>query len=168
MIRTFNGKGPRIGPGSFISEAAYVIGNVEIGENASVWPGAVVRGDFGKIVIGNHTSLEDNCVVHAAEDLVIGSHVIVGHGAVVHCRKIGDHVLVGNNVTLLDGAEVGDFCIIAAGAVVRPDAVIPGGSLATGCPAEVKSRLTRAQRERLKNGAALYADLARAYKDQGL
>ena len=89
MIREFDGKIPRIDSTAFISEAAYIVGDVEIGEDSSVWPGAVVRGDFAKIVVGKRSSLEDNCVVHAEAPLTIGDEALIGHGAVIHCERIG-------------------------------------------------------------------------------
>jgi carbonic anhydrase/acetyltransferase-like protein (isoleucine patch superfamily) len=168
MIRNFRGKAPKIAASAFVSEAAYIVGHVEIGENSSIWPGAVVRGDFGEIKIGQNTSLEDNCVVHSGADVNIGNDVIIGHGAVVHGRSIGNNVLVGNNATILDDTEIGDACVIGAGSVVTPGTKIPDKSLAMGSPARVKSRISSGEITRLKEGAALYAGLAREYKRQGL
>jgi carbonic anhydrase/acetyltransferase-like protein (isoleucine patch superfamily) len=168
MIRVFKGKEPKIAPSAFVSEAAYVIGDVEIGDNSNVWPGAVIRGDFCKITIGNNTSLEDNCVVHGATDVIIGNNVIIGHGAVVHCHRIGNNVLVGSNATILDGAKIGDFCIIGAGSLVKPEAIIPDKSLAIGSPARIRSPLSSTQRDQLREGSELYEMLAKDYKSQGL
>lgn len=168
MIRDFNGKSPKIAPSAFVSQAACIIGDVEIGENSNVWPGAVIRGDFGKITIGDNTSVEDNCVVHGATDVIIGNGVIIGHGAVVHCRRIGNNVLVGNNATILDDAEIGDLCIIGAGSVVAPGTKIPDKSLAIGVPARVKSRLSPQQLAEMNDGVEIYTRLAQKYKLQGL
>jgi len=167
MIRSFNGISPKIAKSAFVSEAACVIGDVEIGENSSVWPGAVIRGDVSKIVIGDSTSVEDNCVVHGAATVTIANHVIIGHGAVVHCQKIGTNVLIGNNATLLDGAEIGDSCIVAAGALVLSDTRVPKNSVVMGTPAQVKQRITEKQREEIMQGSAFYAKLARQYVEQG-
>ena len=167
MIESFNGKSPKIAPSAFVSKAACVIGDVEIGENSNVWPGAVIRGDIATIRIGHSTSVEDNCVVHGATDVIIGDEVIIGHGAVVHCRKIGNNVLIGNNAVILDDAEVGDFCIIGAGSVVSPEAKIPDNSLAMGVPARVKSQLSQKQLAYLKYSSAFYTKLAEEYKNQG-
>ena len=167
MIRSFNGISPKIAFSAFVSEAAYVIGDVEIGENSSVWPGAVIRGDICKIVIGHSSSLEDNCVVHGATRIIINNNVIIGHGAVVHCQKIGSNVLIGNNVTLLDGAEIGDSCIVGAGALVLPDTKVPKNSVVMGVPAQVKEKVTKEQRDKIKQGSAFYAKLARQYLEQG-
>jgi carbonic anhydrase/acetyltransferase-like protein (isoleucine patch superfamily) len=168
VIRPFNGVSPKIASSAFISEAAYVIGSVEIGEDSSVWPGAVLRGDFGKIMVGRGTILEDNCVVHGAADLSIGNEVIIGHGAVVHCLSIGDRVLVGNNATLLDGAVIGNRCIIGAGSLVPPGTRVPDGSMAVGVPVRIKGPLSPEQVRRLERGAADYGELARKYKREGL
>jgi carbonic anhydrase/acetyltransferase-like protein (isoleucine patch superfamily) len=168
MIREFNGKSPKIAPSAFVSEAAYIVGDVEIGENSSIWPGVVIRADFGKIVVGNNTSIEDNCIVHSGADVIIGNNTIVGHGAVVHCHRVGSNVLVGNNATLLDDAEIGDFCIIGAGSVVAPKTKIAEKSVVTGVPARIKGQPSQEQLVQLRLGSDIYAKLAQQYKQQGL
>ena len=168
MIRNFNGKSPQIAPSAFVSEAAYIVGDVEIGEKSNIWPGAVLRADFGTITVGHNTSIEDNCVVHGGTDISIGDNTIIGHGAVIHCHRIGNNVLVGNNATILDGAEVGDFCIIGAGSVVAPETKIPDKSLVIGVPARIKSPLSPEQLAQRKLGPDIYAKLAQKYKQQGL
>jgi carbonic anhydrase/acetyltransferase-like protein (isoleucine patch superfamily) len=168
MIREFNNKSPRIALSAFVSETAYVIGDVEIGENANIWPGAVIRGDFAKITIGQNTSIEDNCVVHGGADITIGDNVIVGHGAVIHCHKIGNNALIGINATILDGAEVGDFSMVAAGSLVTPNMKIPSKSMVMGSPAKIKGRLSPEQLNYLTNGPSLNLKLAQEYKKQGL
>jgi carbonic anhydrase/acetyltransferase-like protein (isoleucine patch superfamily) len=168
MVRNFNGKTPKIASTAFVSEAAYVIGDVEIGENSSVWPGAIIRGDVASIKIGDNSQIEDNCVVHTGSPLVIGDSVHIGHSVVIHCSKIGNNVLIGNNATLLDEAEIGDSCLIAAGSLVREGMKIPGDSFAAGVPAEVKGRITPAQLARIENGVKFYVGLTQEYKQQGL
>jgi carbonic anhydrase/acetyltransferase-like protein (isoleucine patch superfamily) len=168
MIREFKGKSPKIAPSAFVSEAAYIVGDVEIGENASIWPGTVIRGDFAKVTIGKNTSIEDNCVVHSGDGVTIGDDVIVGHGAIVHCRKVGNNVLIGNNATILDNAEIGDLCIIGAGSLVTPETKIPAESLAMGVPAQVKGKLLQKQKDQLIAGSAFYIQMAQEYKQQGL
>ncbi len=167
MIRSFNGKTPRVAESAFVSEWAYVVGDVEIGENSSVWPGAVVRGDFGKIVIGRNTHVEDNSVLHAGTDLEIGDNVMIGHSVVVHCARIGNNVLVGNNATVLDNVEIGDSCIIAANAVVTPGEKIPSGSFMVGVPAKITGQVP-SERLNRREGGSSYAALAQRYKEQGL
>ncbi len=159
---------PKIAETAFVSEAAYVVGEVEIGEFSGVWPGAIVRGDFAPIVIGKYTNIEDNCVIHCASPLSIGDEVIVGHGAVVHGRKVGSHVLIGNQATVLDEVEIGNYCVIAAGSLVPPGMIVPDYSLVMGVPARVKGRLSDAQIEEIKTSVKFYVDLVQKYKREGL
>lgn len=173
MIRSFNGKTPRIAGSAFISKTAYIIGDVEIGENCVVMPGAVIRADLGKITIGDNTIVEDNCVIHSGsldgfEDIVIGENVVIGHGAVNHARKIGNNVLIGINATILHDAEIGDFCIIAAGALVGQGAKIPDRSFVAGVPGKVKKEVSQEQLLWTQLGSIAYIELAKQYKKEGL
>lgn len=174
MIRSFNGKTPKIAESAFVSEAAYIVGDVEIGENASVWPGAVIRGDFGHIKIGQNTIIEDTCVIHSGSpsgpmaDVTIGDNVQIGHGAVSNGRRIGNNVLIGMNTTILHDAEIGDFCVIGAGTVVSQGMIIPDRSFVVGVPAEIKGRVNRQQLWWVEEGSPLYHELAKQYKEQGL
>ena len=168
MIKSFDGKSPKIADSAFVSKAAHVIGDVEIGEHSNVLTGAVLRGDFAKITIGCHICIEENCVVHGATDINIGDRVIVGHGAVVHCRRIGNNVLIGNNATVLDDAEIDDFCVVAAGSVVAPGTKIPANSLAMGVPARVRGRVSAEQLTWLEHATAFNAKLGEMYKKHGL
>jgi carbonic anhydrase/acetyltransferase-like protein (isoleucine patch superfamily) len=175
MIRSFEGKTPRIHPTAFIAETAYIVGDVEIGAGSSVWPGAVIRADYAPIRIGSGTHIEDNAVVHASMPLEIGNDVTIGHGVVIHCRRIGDRALIGNNATVLDGAEVGEAAMVAAGAVVTPRTVIPPGAFAAGVPAEVRGDVTQTSRGRNRDvlgggrpGGIGYDALIRRYRAEGL
>lgn len=169
MIKSFNGKTPRIAPTAFVSEAAYVVGDVEVGDDTSIWPGAVVRGDFASIKIGNGSQIEDNCVVHGGEGtIVIGDHVHIGHGAVIHCSRIGNNVLIGMKATLLDGVEIGDRCVVAANALVSPGTRIADGSFVAGVPAKVKGRTTAAQLALVEDGVKGYVTLGLECKRGGL
>jgi carbonic anhydrase/acetyltransferase-like protein (isoleucine patch superfamily) len=174
MIRAFNGKTPVIAESAFVSEAAYVVGAVEIGENASVWPGAVIRGDFGKITIGSHTAVEDNCVIHSGTpsspvgDVFIGSKVHIGHGAVLNCARIGDNVLIGMNATLLHDVVIGNRCVIGANCLVRQAMKIPDNSFVVGVPGKVKGPLSADQEWWIEEARNEYARLARLYKAEGL
>ncbi len=132
----------------FVHGRAVVEGSVELGENVSVWAGAVIRGDEGKVRVGKNSSIQDNCVLHGHK-LEIGENVTVGHGAIVHGCKIGSNVIIGMNATILSGAVVGEWCIIAAGSVVRENQEIPANSLVAGVPAKVKRELTEQDRERI-------------------
>lgn len=172
MIRSFNGKTPKIAASAFISEAAYVVGDVEIGENSSVWPGAVIRGDTGRIIIGNNVAIEDNCALHAGippfEVTTVGDNVNIGHGAVMHGMNVGRNVLIGMNATILHKSTIGDFCLIGAGALVSEGMVIPDNSFVIGIPAKIKGKVTEDQMFWLRDVPAEYAELARQYKEEGL
>lgn len=173
MIRSFNNKTPKIAESAFVSEAAYVVGDVEIGENSSVWPGAVLRGDFGKIKIGRNTAVEDNCVIHSGspsgiKEVMIGDNVQIGHGAVLNCGKIGNSVLIGMNSTVLHDVEIGDFCVIAAGCLVRQGMKIPDRSFVAGVPGEIVGEPSPKQLWWVQGGPEAYAKLAKQYKEQGL
>ena len=168
MIRSFNGKSPGIAKTAFVSEAAYVIGDVEVDENSGIWPGAVVRADFASIKIGCNTMIEDNCVIHGGVPMEIGDNVLIGHSVVVHGTKIGNGTLIGNNATILDNAEIGSFCIIGAGCVVSADMKIPDNSLVVGVPARIKGQVSPEQRLWLQRGHQSYVELLKRYKQQGL
>lgn len=139
MIREFEKAMPQTDSKSFIAETAAVIGKVSLGEYGSIWYGTVVRGDVNSISIGRYSNIQDNSVIHVADDYpaVIGDYVTVGHNAVIHAATIEDHVLVGMSATVLDGAVVGRGSIIAAGAVVKKGEIIPPHSLVAGVPAKV-------------------------------
>ena len=167
MIRSIDGKVPKIHPSAFISEAAYIVGDVEIGEGSSVWPGAVIRGDYGKIIVGKNCSIQDNCVLHTDDFLELGDNVLMTHGAVIHGSRVGNNVLIGVNAVLLEDAQVGNYCLIAACALVRAGARVPDHSLIIGVPGQVKP-LTQQQAKRLENPTATYVRNARRYIDAGL
>jgi carbonic anhydrase/acetyltransferase-like protein (isoleucine patch superfamily) len=174
MIKSFNGKIPKIDKSAFVSEAAYVVGDVEIDENSSVWPGAVIRGDFGKIKIGRNTAVEDNCVIHSGSpaspirDVTLGDEVHIGHGAVINCRRIGNNVLIGMNATILHDAEIGDFCIIGAGCLVGQGMKIPDRSFVVGVPGKIKGEVSPRQLFWIQQAPQIYIKLAKQYKEQGL
>ncbi|MBI4297563.1 MAG: gamma carbonic anhydrase family protein [Chloroflexi bacterium] len=166
-MRSFGGKTPRIAESAFVSEAAYIVGDVEIGEGASVWPGAVVRSEGRGLRVGRNSHIEDNSVVHGG--VQIGDNVIVGHGTVINCRSIGNNVLIGMNATLLQGAVIGNFCMIGAGCLVSQDMEVPDNSLVVGVPAKIQGEVTQEQVRRWLQGAPEhYAQLAKQYKEQGL
>jgi carbonic anhydrase/acetyltransferase-like protein (isoleucine patch superfamily) len=168
LIRSFEEFTPDIAASAFVSEAAYVVGNVTIGERSSVWPGAVVRADFGPIRIGENTHVEDNATLHyGPEGIDVGDNVTIGHNAVIHCRRIGSSTLIGNSATVLDGAEIGSNCVVAAGAVVRPGTKVPDRSFAAGVPAEVRP-LPEALERNTSSWNEGYAALAARYRAAGL
>ena len=151
---------PRLGKGAFIAKTATVIGDVTLGAHSSVWYGAVLRGDINRIVVGHHSNVQDNAVLHLADDFacVLGNWVTVGHGAIVHACRVGDECLVGMGAVILDGAVIGKQSIIGAKALVTQGTKIPPGSLVLGAPAKVVRQLTKAERAVLKWWAQKYVD----------
>ena len=169
-VRALGAKVPRIAPSAWVSEAAYVVGDVEVGANSSIWPGAVVRADLAPVVIGSNTHIEDNCVIHTGMALTVGDDVLVGHGAVLHCRRVGHACLIGNHATVLDGAVLSDFTLVAAGAVLLGGTVVPPNSFVAGVPATVRP-IGPGQRSRLvaqQSGDSGYGPLMREYRAAGL
>ena len=150
-----------------ICPGAQVLGDVELGENVSVWHGAVIRGDTDSITIGNNSNVQDNCVVHCTRGfpVVIGDNVSVGHGAVVHGCKLDDNVLIGMNATVLNGAHISKNSIVGAGAVVSEGKEFPEGSLILGVPAKVVKQITPEQVQLIQNNADNYVKLSKQYKE---
>ncbi len=140
----------------FIHEKAVVEGDVELSEGVSIMPGAVLRGDYGKISIGPNSNIQDNCVIH--EKTTVGELVSVGHGAILHKCKIGNRVVVGMNATVLDNVEIEDDVIIAAGSVVPPGNMIPSNSLVMGIPGKVVRELKPEEKEYIIKNAKWYVE----------
>ena len=150
-----------------ICPGAQVLGDVELGENVSVWHGAVIRGDTDSITIGDNSNVQDNCVVHCTRGfpVVIGKNVSIGHGAVVHGCRLDDNVLIGMNATVLNGAHISKNCIVGAGAVVSEGKEFPEGSLILGVPAKAVKQLSPQQVQLIQNNADNYVRLSKQYKD---
>jgi carbonic anhydrase/acetyltransferase-like protein (isoleucine patch superfamily) len=165
MIRTFQGRAPRVDKTSFVHDAAEVIGQVSLGRRTSVWPYAVLRGDVDAVKVGELTNIQDNAVVHCRKGspAVIGKGVTVGHGAIVHGARIGDYCLVGMGAIVME-AVVGRECLIAAGAMVPAGMRIPARSMVMGMPAKVRRKLTFAELRHLHESAAGYAELSEAHR----
>jgi carbonic anhydrase/acetyltransferase-like protein (isoleucine patch superfamily) len=161
VLLPYGDRAPTLEGPCFIAPGAHVIGDVRIGEDASIWFNAVLRGDGGPIVVGSGSNLQDGVVVHTDPGLVcrIGREVTVGHRAVLHGCEIGDHSLVGMGAIVLNGARVGEECLIGAGAVVPEGSVIPAGHLVLGVPGRVVRSLTDAEKDRIRAGAAHYIQL---------
>ena len=168
MIRPLNKHAPRIHSSAFISERAYVVGRVNIGECSSVWPGTIIRGDSATIEIGSYVNIQDNSLVHADNDSTYGDYVSIGHGVICHAKKVESYVLIGNGAVINDGAELGEYSIIAAGAVVLENVKIPPHSLVVGVPANVKAPTRERHIERIKQTAKEYVEKARLYLQSGL
>lgn len=160
-IFTLGDKTPTIADNVFVAPNATIVGQVTVGSGASIWYGAVLRGDSSGIIVGQNTSIQDNCVVHVNVrdgDTIIGDNVTIGHGVVLESCRIGAGTMVGMNATILSGADIGEGCLIAAGAVVREGQQIPPNSLVVGVPAKVKGELSAAMRERLAQAAPAYSE----------
>jgi len=160
QLDTFLRQTPKLGKDVYIAKTAVVLGDVTIGAHSSVWYGAVLRGDINRIVVGHHSNIQDNAVLHLADDFgcILGNWVTVGHSAIVHACKVGDQVLVGMGAIILDGAVVGKESLIGAGALVKQGMKIPPGSLVLGAPARVMRKLTSKERAHLKWWAQKYVD----------
>ena len=148
--------------GAFIHPTALVVGDVLLGEGASLWPQAVVRGDIAPIRVGARTNLQDGVIVHTefGVPLVIGEDVVVGHRAVLHGNRVGQGCLIGMGAMLLSGSDIGEECIIAAGAIVTEGKKIPPRSLVMGIPGKVVRQVTDAEIEHVKTICKRYRDLA--------
>jgi gamma-carbonic anhydrase len=169
-IRTFGGKRPVIGRGVYLAETCAVIGDVEIGEDSSIWYGTTIRGDVMPIRIGARTSVQDNTVVHVTSGkfgTTIGSDCTIGHAAIIHACVVEDFCLIGMGSILLDGARIGHHSLVGAGALVTPGTDIPPFSLVIGSPAKVKRVIDDKEREQIEYGAAHYVELARRYLADG-
>ena len=158
QLDTFLRCQPRIGKRVYIARTAVVIGDVTLGDHSSVWYGAVLRGDINRIIVGHHSNIQDNAVLHLADDYpcVVGNWVTVGHSAIVHACVVHDECVIGMGCTILDGAEVGAQSIIGANALVPQGMKIPAGSLVIGTPAKIKRELTLDERDGLKHWAQKY------------
>lgn len=158
QLDTFLRKQPRLGKNVYIAKNATVVGDVKLGDHASVWYGAVLRGDINRIVVGHHSNIQDNAVLHLADDYgcLVGNYVTVGHSAIVHACKVGDEVLIGMGAIILDGAVIGKQSLIGAKALVTQGMKIPPGSLVLGAPAKVVRKLTPKERAGLKYWATKY------------
>ncbi len=170
QLNEFLAKTPSIGKGVFIARGAVVLGDVTLGDHASVWFNAVLRADINRIVVGHHSNIQDNSVLHLADDYgcIIGNYVTVGHSAIVHACTIGDEVLVGMGATILDGSVIGEQCLIGARALVVPGTKIPPGSLVLGSPAKVARALKPEERSALKGWAEKYVQVSSFYLEKGV
>jgi carbonic anhydrase/acetyltransferase-like protein (isoleucine patch superfamily) len=169
-IVPFGSAVPTIDPMAWIAPNATVVGAVTISAHASVFFGAVLRGDDDAIVIGAGSNIQDNVTLHTDTGLVltVGSRVSVGHGAILHGCTIENDCLIGMGATVLNGAVIGAGSLVAAGAVVLEYTIVPAGSLVTGMPAKVTRPLTVDERESLIENARHYAELGRAYRNSGV
>ncbi len=171
MIYEFEGKRPKIGRGTYVHESAVIIGDVTIGERCFIAPGAVLRGDYGTIAIGDATAIEDNVVVHARPEKItdIGNHVTIGHGAIIHGATIDDYAVIGMGAIISDFARVGIWAAVGEGAVVKNRQEIPSESIAVGVPAKVLDRkISDEYKKRWTEFKKIYGELAERRYPEGL
>jgi carbonic anhydrase/acetyltransferase-like protein (isoleucine patch superfamily) len=166
-IRPYRGKWPQVASSAYLDRASVIIGDVTIGEDSSVWPGCVLRGDVHFIRIGNRTNIQDGGVLHVMKDqypLLLGDEVTVGHSVTLHGCTIQSQVLIGMSCTILNGAVIGSNSIIAAGTLITERTVIPPGSLVMGSPGKVKRELAQADIESISMYAERYAGYKEIYR----
>lgn len=166
MILPYRGKAPVIDPTVFLAPMAAVIGDVTIGAGSSVWFGAVVRGDFQPITIGQNTNIQDNATIHVMRDVPvhIGNNVLIGHNALVHCSRVGDNTLIGMGSIVMGYSEIGENVVIGAGTFLPQHKKIPSNSLVFGNPAQIVRALRDDEIEALQEAAENYANLGVEYK----
>ncbi|HEY0371803.1 MAG TPA: gamma carbonic anhydrase family protein [Thermoanaerobaculia bacterium] len=166
IVRPYEGKHPRIGARVFIAENAAVIGDVELGDDCSIWFATTVRGDVNAIRIGRNTNVQDNCTIHVTHHdwpTVIGDNVTIGHGAIVHGCTVENGALIGMGSRVLDGAVVGESAMVGAGALVPPGMHVPPRMLVVGVPARVKRPLTDNELAHLENSWKNYVQYKENY-----
>jgi carbonic anhydrase/acetyltransferase-like protein (isoleucine patch superfamily) len=166
VILEFSGKHPRIEPGAFVAPTAVLIGDVTIREGGSIWYGAVLRADGGKIIVGRLSNIQDNCTLHSDEQhsVVLGERVTVGHQAVLHACTVDDDAVVGIGAVVLDGAVVERGALVAAGAVVLPGRVVPAGQVVRGVPAQPVGPVPPSLKEHLLAIPHIYMELAEKHR----
>ena len=164
-ILRHHGVTPRVHPSVFVAAGACLIGEVEVGQDASIWFNAVLRGDINAIRVGKRSNIQDGSILHVTHTYAveIGEEVTVGHQAMLHGCRIGDRALIGMNAVVLDNAQVGPSALVAAGSVVKEHFVVPEGMLAAGVPARVIRPLTDEEKQGLKDSAERYVQYALSY-----
>jgi carbonic anhydrase/acetyltransferase-like protein (isoleucine patch superfamily) len=170
MFIEYRGKMPKVHPTAFVAPTAVLIGDVEVGEEASIWFGTVIRGDNGPIRIGARSNVQDNAVLHVSENnaTILGTDVTVGHCATLEDCTIEDGALIGTNAVILNGATVGKRSLIAAGSVVSAGAKIPAEVMAAGAPATVKKKLEGGATVWVDVAGPEYVHLSRSYLHHGI
>ncbi len=165
-IYEFDGKVPEIGEECFVADSADVIGGVRVGRRCYIGFGAILRGDYGNITVGEETAIEEGCVCHArpSEELVIGRRVILGHGAIVHGKEIGDEAVIGMGAVIGFDVVIGRGAVVAEGAVVTAGTVVPPDSLVGGVPARVMKGINEEKRAHFRHVKRVYVELAKTYE----
>lgn len=169
MIRTYLGHKPVIPDSCYVDISAQVIGDVTLGEHASVWMNAVVRGDVHSVVVGAHSNVQDCAVLHGMRNLypvIVGEYVTIGHNATVHGCVVEDACLIGMGATIMNDARIGEGSIVAAGSVVPEHMVVPSCSLVAGVPGKVRRQLTSDDRDLILKYARNYLDYTKIYLEE--
>lgn len=169
MIRAYRGKAPQVAASAYVDAAATVIGDVQIGEESSVWPGVVIRGDVHYVRIGVRTNVQDGSVLHVMRDehpLILGDDVTIGHGVILHGCTIESRCLIGMGSIILNGARIGTGSIVAAGTLVPEGMVVPAGSLVMGHPGKVKRALAEADQKSINDYAQRYVEYKNLYAEE--
>lgn len=172
MIYEFDGKAPQIDPSAYISDTACIIGDVRIGADCYIGPGAVIRGDMLPITIGDGSAVEDNVIIHVggrgSDGCLIGKNVTIGHGAIVHANRLADHANVGMGAIVSMQAVIGEYAVVAEGAVVKRGQVIPPRVVVGGAPAKILRELEDRDIESWDKSNLFYVELARKCKRPGM
>ena len=168
MIKGLDGKTPKIHKDAFVSEFAYLVGDIEIGAYSSIWPGVVIRADSGKITIGKNTCVQDNSVIHGDADVEICDAVVIGHRVMCHAAVVKNNVLLGNGCVVNDGVIIEEESIIGSGAMIIENMKIPKNSLVLGVPGRVKGEVKERHIELIKSTSMHYVEKGKLYKSQGL
>jgi carbonic anhydrase/acetyltransferase-like protein (isoleucine patch superfamily) len=165
----FEERKPRVSHGTYIAESALVIGDVQIGKDAYIGHGAILRGDYGTIHVGEGTAIEEGVIVHARPDdsTIIGNSVTVGHGAMIHNAQIKDYAVIGMRATISDYSIVGEWAIIGEMGLVKNGQNVPGGVVAVGIPVKVIGKVEKKQKEFWSYGKKLYVEMAHRYNTPG-
>ena len=167
MIYEFNGYKPVIDPSSYIHKEATIIGNVIIGKDVYVGPGASIRGDWGKITIKNGCNIQDNCTIHIfpGKDVILEENAHIGHGAIIHGSYIGKNSLIGMNSVIMDDTVIGEECIIGALCFVKGEMKIPNRKIVVGNPAKIKGEVSDDMIKWKKKGTELYQNLPKECRE---
>lgn len=166
MIHPYGATRPRVHPTAFVDESAHVIGDVEIGEDASVWFCTVIRGDVNLVRVGRGTNVQDGTIIHVnrrGTPTILEDFVTVGHAARLHGCHIASHCLIGIGAIVLDGAELGEECLVAAGTLVPPGMKVPPRSLLMGSPAKIRREIAAPDRDLIRRSATNYVQLKNDY-----
>ena len=170
LLRAYKGKSPKLGERVFVAETAAIIGDVELGDDCSIWYGTVIRGDVNQIRIGARTNIQDNCTLHVTGDVwpvFFGEEVTLGHGVIAHGCRVGRGSLLGIGSRILDGAVIGEECIVAAGSLVTEGMQVPDRTLVMGSPAKIRRELTAEDLQYLGRFHRYYLEYKETYLAEG-